>query len=328
MGTKPRVLLTRLMPQPGIDVLKQNVDLEINPEDRVMRKDHIMDRVRDKDGLVCLLTDNIDAEIMDTGKALRVIANYAVGYDNIDIQEATKRKIAVTNTPGVLTETTADLTFALILSVARRIVEGDTFLREGQFTGWAPMLLLGTDVYNKTLGIIGFGRIGRAVARRARGFNMKIIYYEPERLSPAIEEEYGVEYKKIDDLLREADYISIHTSLNASTHHLISEREFSLMKKTAYLINASRGPVVDEKALVTALKNKHIAGCALDVYEREPAVEKELLTMPNAVLVPHIGSASIETRTKMAMMVAENIIAVLVHNTTPPNIVNPEIYEK
>ncbi|UCG92474.1 MAG: D-glycerate dehydrogenase [candidate division WOR-3 bacterium] len=328
MTTKPRVLLTRLLPQSGIDMLKQNVELEINPEDRVMPKEHIVDRVRDKDGLVCLLTDEIDAEIMDAGKALKVIANYAVGYDNIDVQEATKRKIAVTNTPGVLTETTADLTFALILSVARRIVEGDTLLREGKFTGWAPMLLLGSDVCNKTLGLIGFGRIGRAVARRARGFNMRIIYYEPERLSGDIEEECGVEYKTINGLIRDADYISVHTSLNASTHHLISETEFSLMKKTAYLINASRGPVVDEKALVMALKNKQIAGCALDVYEREPAVEKELLTMPNAVLVPHIGSASVETRTKMAMMVTENIIAVLVHNTTPPNIVNPEVYEK
>lgn len=323
---KPRVLLTRLLPQPGIDMLKKYVELEINSEDRVMPKEHIIDRVHDKDGLVCLLTDTIDAQIMDAGTVLKIIANYAVGYDNIDVEEATRRKIAVTNTPGVLTETTADLTFALILSVARRIVEADTFLRDGTFRGWAPMLLLGSDVYNKTLGIIGFGRIGRAVARRARGFNMKIMYYEPERLSPDIEEEYGVKYKNLNDLLQEADYISIHTSLNESTFHLISKREFSLMKKTAYLINASRGPILDEKALVTALKKKQIAGCALDVYEKEPVVEKELLTMPNAVLVPHIGSASHETRTKMAMMVAENVIAVLVNNARPPNIVNPVIY--
>jgi glyoxylate reductase len=324
---KPKVLLTRLLPQQGIDLLEKHVTLEINWEDRVMPKSKILAEIRDKDGLVCLLTDTIDAEIMDAGTALSVIANYAVGYDNIDIEEATKRRIAVTNTPGVLTETTADLTFALILSVARRIVEGDTFVRDNKFKGWAPMLLLGSDVYGKTLGIVGFGRIGRAVARRARGFNMRTIYHEPEQLSPEVEKDYHVEYKKLDDLLHEGDYISIHTSLNESTFHLISEREFSLMKKTAYVINASRGPVVDERALVNALKNKVIAGCALDVYEREPTVAQELVAMPNTVLVPHIGSASIETRTRMALMVAENVIAVLINKERPPNIVNPEIYK-
>ncbi len=327
MVERPKVLLTRLLPQPGIRLLEKQIVLDINPNDGPMAKQEVIEKIRDKDGLICMLSDTIDAEVMDAGKNLKIIANYAVGYNNIDLAEATKRKIPVTNTPGVLTETTADLTFSLILSAARRIVEADRFLREGKFNGWSPMLFLGNDVYNKTLGIIGFGRIGRALAKRARGFDMKIIYYEPERLSADVENEYGVKYRSLDDLLSESDYVTIHTPLTESTHHLISERELSLMKKTAFLINASRGPVVDEKALAKSVKEQRIAGCALDVFEREPKVEEELITIPNTVLVPHIGSASIETRIKMAMMAAENIIAVLVEKTRPPNIVNPDIYK-
>lgn len=327
MVKKPKVLLTRLLPQPGINLLKKYFELKINPEDNIMSKEKIIEKIKDKHGLICLLTDKIDAEIMDAGRKLKTIANYAVGFNNIDIDEATKRNIPVTNTPGVLTETTADLVFALILSTARKIVEADRFLRGGKFKGWAPMLFLGNDVYNKTLGIIGFGKIGRAVAQRAKGFHMKIIYHEPVRLSHDIEKKYSAEYKSFDDLLKESDFITIHTPLVESTHHLISEKEFSLMKKTAYLINAARGPIVDEKALVEALKKRKIAGCALDVFEREPDVEKELITIPNTILVPHIGSASIETRTKMALIVAENVIAVLVNKTRPPNIVNSEIYK-
>jgi glyoxylate reductase len=219
-----------------------------------------------------------------------------------------------------------DLTFSLILCAARRIVEADKFLREGKFRGWAPMLFLGNDVYNKTLGIIGLGRIGRAVAKRARGFNMKILYYEPTRLSADIEKEYGAEYKSLDDLLKESDFVTVHVPLTEATHHLITERKFLRMKKSAYLINVARGPIVDEKALISALRDKGIAGCALDVYEQEPEVGKELIAMSNTVLVPHIGSASVETRTEMALMAAENVIAVLVNNERPPNIVNPEVY--
>lgn len=327
MVKKPKVLLTRLLPQPGINLLKKYFELKINPEDNIMSKEKIIEKIKDKHGLICLLTDKIDAEIMDAGRKLKTIANYAVGFNNIDIDEATKRNIPVTNTPGVLTETTADLVFALILSTARRIVEADRFLRGGKFKGWAPTLLLGNDVNNKTLGIIGFGKIGRAVAQRAKGFHMKIIYYEPVRLSHDIEKKYSAEYESFDDLLKESDFITVHTPLVESTHHLISEKEFSLMKKTAYLINAARGPIVDERALVESLKKRKIAGCALDVFEREPDVEKELITIPNTILVPHIGSASIETRTKMALIVAENVIAVLVNKTRPPNIVNSEIYK-
>ncbi len=328
MAEKPKVLLTRLFPQPGIELLEKHIALDINSEDKVMSKQEMIERVKDKHGLICLLSDLIDAEIIQIGKNLKIIANYAVGYDNIDVEAATRKKICVTNTPGVLTETTADLTFALLLSAARRIVEGDKFLRSRKFKSWAPMLFLGRDVYAKTLGIIGFGRIGRAVAKRAKGFNMRILYSEPERLAAEIEREHGVEYRELDDLLKESDFISIHTPLIESTHHLLSEREFSFMKKSAYLINASRGPVIDEKALVKALKQEKIAGCALDVFEREPVVEKELLSLPNTVLVPHIGSATVEARNKMALMVAENVIAVLVKKIGPPNIVNPDIYEE
>ncbi len=326
MLNRPRVLLTRLLPHAAIEFLKKYVVLDINTENRTLARKEILEKIGDQDGLISVLTDTIDAEIIEAGGNLKIISNYAVGYDNIDVLAATKRKIPVTNTPCVLTETTADLTFALLLSVARRIVEADRFVHDGKFKGWEPMLLLGSDIHDKTLGIIGFGRIGKAVARRACGFNMRIIYYELKRLSSDIEMTYGVEYRALDDLLKEADFVSIHTPLTESTYHLIGERELLLMKKTAFLINTSRGPIIDEKALVRALKEKEIAGCALDVFEREPEVKRALLAMHNAILVPHIGSASIDARTKMAMMVVEDVIAVLARKTRPPNIVNPEIY--
>jgi len=327
MHSGAKVLLTRLLPQPCLDLLEQHVQLEVNRKDERIPKIELIQKIQDKDGLICLLTDMIDAEIINAGQRLKIIANYAVGYNNIDVSEATKRGIPVTNTPGVLTDTTADLTFALILAAARRIVEADKFLREGKFKGWAPMLFLGSDIYEKTLGIIGLGRIGRAVARRARGFNMKIIYHEPERLPEDIENECHAEYREFDDLLKEADFITIHVPLTKTTHHLITRRELSLMKKTAYLINVARGTIIDEKALVRALKEKEIAGCALDVFEKEPEIENELKEMKNSILVPHLGSASIETRTKMAMTVAENVISVLIDRKKPPNVVNPAIYK-
>ncbi|MGD8979467.1 MAG: D-glycerate dehydrogenase [candidate division WOR-3 bacterium] len=326
MREKPKVLVTRLLPGPGMDALRKYFDLDINQEDKAISREDLKERIRNKDGLVCLLTDNIDAAIVARAMYLKIIANYAVGYNNIDVVEASKRKIPVTNTPEVLTETTADLTFGLLISVARRIVEADSFLRSGRFTGWAPTLLLGTDIHGKVLGIIGMGRIGQALARRARGFRMKIVYNDAERLSADREDEYGVQYRPLKDLLRESDYISIHAPLNEQTEGLISVEEFRIMKKTAYLINAARGPIVDEKALVAAIKNKQIAGCALDVYKNEPQFDDGLLSLPNVVLVPHIGSASIEARTEMASMVAENVISVLIEKKQPPNIVNPEIY--
>jgi glyoxylate reductase len=326
MAMKPKVLITRMLPRPGMDLLNKYCELDINSEDQVMPRETLKEKIRDMDGLVCLLTDNIDAAIIARALRLKIIANYAVGFNNVDLVEASKRKIPVTNTPDVLTEATADLTFGLLISISRRIVEADHFLRAGKFKGWAPELLLGADVHEKTLGIIGLGRIGRAVARRARGFDMRIFYYDNERLPVDAEKELGVQYCALTDLLREADYVSIHAPLTKRTHHLLSTNEFELMKETAYVINAARGPIVDEKALVRAIKERKIAGCALDVYENEPRVESELIGINNVVLVPHIGSASVETRTKMALMVAENIIAVLVRKERPPNVVNGQIY--
>lgn len=323
---RPKVFVTRRLPEPALEVLGKETDFEINPEDRVLTKKEIIAGVKDKDALLCLLTDKIDSEIMDASSRLKVISNYAVGFDNIDVKEATKRGIAVTNTPGVLTETTADLTWALLLAVARRIVEADNFVRAGKWKGWAPMQLLGTDVHGKTLGIVGLGRIGAAVARRAIGFNMKIVYYD-ERRNEEAEKELGIKHVTLDELLKTSDFVTIHVPLLPTTHHLIGERELNMMKPTAYLINTARGPVIDERALIKALQERKIAGAALDVFEREPEVPQELIKMSNVILVPHIGSASVETRTKMAMIAVENLLAVL-RGEIPKNLVNPEVIEK
>ncbi len=321
--TKPKVFVTRKLPEPARKLLEEKTDLEINPEDSALSKRGIIDGVRGKDALLCLLTDKIDAEVMSAGARLRVISNYAVGFDNIDVGEATRMGIAVTNTPGVLTETTADLTWVLLMAVARRIVEADNFLRAGKWRGWAPMLFLGQDVHGKTLGIVGLGRIGAAMAKRAKGFDMKLLYNDAQR-NEELEREFGIEFVAIDQLLKRSDYVSIHLPSLPTTRHFIGEAEFKLMKPTAYLINTSRGPVVDEQALIKALQNGKIAGAALDVFEREPEVPKELIKLSNVVLVPHIGSASVETRTRMAMMAVENLLAV-VKGETPKNLVNPEV---
>lgn len=324
---KWKVFVTREIPQPGLDIVRAECEMEMNPHDRVLTRDELLQGVKGKDGILALLTDEIDGEVMDAaGPRLKVIANYAVGFNNIRVEEATKRGIIVTNTPGVLTETTADLAWTLLMASARRIVEADRFMRAGKYKGWAPMLFLGQDVYGKTLGIVGFGRIGEAVARRARGFSMKILYYDAHRRTPAEESELGVEYRELDALLREADFVSLHVNLDASTHHLIGERELGLMKPTAHLINTSRGPVVDEKALVAALCARKIAGAGLDVFEDEPAMAPGLAELDNVTIVPHIASASVETRTKMATMAAENLVAAL-RGEKPANIVNPEVLE-
>jgi glyoxylate reductase len=327
MDAKPKVLVTRMLPARAMVLLQRHFLLSINPENRPMPRESLKREIREMDGIICLLTDKIDAAIIARALRLRIIANYAVGYNNIDIVEASKRKIPVTNTPDVLTEATADLTFGLLISVARRIVEADDYLRAGEFRGWAPELMLGADVHGKVLGIIGMGRIGQAVARRASGFNMKVLYFDVQRLPAEVERGLSVQYRELKELLRESDFVSIHVPLNEKTHHLISAAELQMMKDTAYLINAARGPIIDENALVEALKNKEIAGCALDVYESEPDITPELLRMPNTVLMPHIGSASVEARTKMALMAAENTIALLIEDRRPPNVVNPEIYK-
>ncbi|MEM1514095.1 MAG: glyoxylate reductase [Candidatus Thermoplasmatota archaeon] len=316
-----KIFITRYLPEEGIKLLKKH-ELEIYEGDAPPSKEEIIKGVKGKDALICLLTDKIDAEVMENGKNLKVIANYAVGVDNIDIAEATKRGIFVTNTPGVLTETVADLAFALMMAIARRIVEGDAFMRQKKFKGWAPMLLLGRDIYGKTLGVVGLGRIGKAFAKRAIGFSMNILYYSRHR-DEEFEKETNARFVSLQELLKESDFISLHLPLTKETYHIIGEKELKMMKKTAYLINTSRGKCIDEKALIKALKEGWIAGAALDVYENEPEVSDELLSLNNVVLAPHIGSASYETRSRMAIMVAENVLAAL-NGKIPPQCLNPE----
>jgi len=323
---KPKIYVTRNLPQEGIDLLKTQFEVDVNPHDRVATRQEIIAGIRGKDALLCLLTDEIDAEIMDAGPKLKVIANYAVGFDNIDIKAATERGIAVTNTPGVLTETTADLAWVLLMAVARRIVESDKFMRSGKFQGWAPMLYLGNDIHGKTLGIVGFGRIGRAVARRASGFDMRVLYADRARAPEEHEKACNAVFCPLDTLLGESDFISLHVPLTESTRHLISSAQFDMMKESSILINTARGPIVDEKALVRALREGEIAGAGLDVYEQEPGFEPELAEMDNVVMVPHIGSASVETRTKMATMAASGAIDVL-RGRMPAHLVNPEVWD-
>ncbi|HHT11424.1 MAG: D-glycerate dehydrogenase [Atribacterota bacterium] len=326
--TKPRIFVTRRIPQEGLEILKRCCQVEVSDYDGVIPRSLLLEKVKDTDGLLVLLTDMIDKKvIVAAGKKLRVISNYAVGYNNIDVVEATKRGIMVTNTPGVLTETTADLAWALLMCIGRRIVEGDKLVRAGKFRGWEPMLLLGTDIHESTLGLIGFGRIGQAMARRAKGFNLKVIYYDREPVPPIIEKELGASYVSFDELLRKSDFISVHVPLTEETFHLIGQEEFSMMKKESYLINTARGPIIDEKALVKALKGGVIRGAALDVFENEPAIEQELMNMDNVVIVPHIGSASYRTRTKMAIMAAKNLISAL-RGERPEFLVNPEVLGK
>ncbi|MDO9576563.1 MAG: D-glycerate dehydrogenase [Candidatus Cloacimonadales bacterium] len=319
---KPKIFVTRLLPKPAMDLLATTFEVRVNPHDHVLTKNEILEGTKWCDLLLCLLTDTIDKDIITCNPKLIGIVNYAVGFNNIDVKVAAELKIPVTNTPGVLTETTADLTWALIMAVSRNLYKSEKFLREGKFQGWGPMLLLGSDIHGKTLGIVGAGRIGTAVARRAVGFDMKIIYADTDEM----ELEYQAEKVPFDELLQRADYVSIHVPLLPETRHLIGERELYLMKNSAYLINTARGPIVDEKALVKALQKGWIAGAGLDVYENEPQVESGLLECENAVLLPHLGSATHETRTKMGLIAASNAIAIFT-GEIPPQIVNPEIYE-
>jgi len=324
---KARVLITRELPEAAVRLLAEH-ELDVHRGETPWTKAELIGRLADKDALICQLTQKVDAEVLAAGKKLRVVANVAVGYDNIDVAAATARGIAVTNTPGVLDETTADFTWALILGVARRVAEADRFARSGQWRGWDLMLLLGADVHGKTLGILGLGRIGRRVARRAQGFAMRVLYHDAVRAPAEVERELGVEWAETKAaLLQQADYVTLHTPLLPETRHLIGRAELSWMKPTAFLINASRGPVVDEAALAAALEKKQIAGAALDVFENEPAIHPKLVTMPNVLLAPHIASASVETRTRMAVMAAENVVAAL-EGRRPANLVNEEVWRK
>ncbi len=318
-------LITRRLPEPALEIVRSECRVEVFPHDRAMTRAELFDAIGDKDGILCLLTDQIDSRLIEAAPRLRVIANYAVGYDNVDVAAATARKIPVTNTPDVLTETTADLTWALLMAVARRIPEADRFVRAGRFDGWGPTLLLGTDIYGKTLGVVGMGRIGQAVAKRSVGFGMRVLYTDPRPLAQEAERVLAAERVSLERLLRESDFVTLHVPLTKDTYHLVGAEQFRLMKPTAYLINTARGSVIDEKALVSALRSRRIAGAGLDVFEREPHIAPELLDLENVVVLPHIGSASKETRTRMAVMAAENLVAGL-RGENPPNCVNPEVF--
>jgi glyoxylate reductase len=331
MSDRPKILVTQRVPDPAYPLLEEIGDVEANMEEGVIWPyEELLRRGPGHDYIYSLLTDNIDARFLEACAAatprLKMVANMAVGFNNIDVDAATRLGIAVSNTPGVLSDTTADLAFALLMTTARRIPEAERFLRAGKYTGWGPLLFCGVDVHGATLGLVGAGRIGKLLAKRSTGFDMKVIYYDVYRMSQEEEQQYHVTYMPFEDVLQQADFVSIHTPYMPSTHHLISERELNLMKPGSILINTARGPIVDEKALVKALQAGTIAGAGLDVFENEPAVEPELLKMENVVLLPHIASASLRTRTLMATMASDNIVA-LHHGQRPPNILNPEVLQ-
>ena len=324
----PRVFVTRPIPEKGIQVLIGafgNENVAVFRYDRMITRQELISGAVGADALLPILTDPVDAEVMDAaGPQLRIIANYAVGYNNIDIKGATQRKILVTNTPGVLTETTADLAWALLMAAARRISESERYLRAGKWESWGPQLFLGVDVHGATLGIFGMGRIGQAVARRARGFEMRVLYHDIQPVDLVLEQQLNATFVDKPTLLAESDFISIHCPLLPETSHAFGAAEFNAMKPSACIINTSRGPVIDEAALAQALKSGRIFAAALDVYEDEPNVHPDLLGCENAVLIPHLGSATRATRAKMAEMAATNIVAYF-QGRTPPNCVNPEV---
>ncbi len=328
-----RIFVSRLIPEAGLDILRKEAEVDIwpGPEDAGPDKKEIIKGVKQADVLLSLLTEPIDREVMEANPQLLGIAQYAVGFNNIEVQAATDLGLPVTNTPGVLTDTTADMAWALIMAVARNIVQGHDYMKAGRYKIWGPKLLLGGDVSPggsgapKTLGIVGFGRIGQAVWQRSKGFNMRVVAYDPP-LREFIEKTEGVAYRELPDLLRESDFVTLHVNLTPETRHIIGPQELNLMKPTACLINTSRGPAVDEAALVSALKQRQIAGAGLDVYENEPQMADGLAECDNVVLLPHLASASRETRDKMATMAATNALAFL-KGEKAPNTVNPEVYE-
>jgi glyoxylate reductase len=308
---RPRVYVTRIIPPEGLDRVRAFCDATVWEEELPPSREVILRETREADGLLSLLTDRVDAELMDACPQLRVVSNCAVGFDNIDVPAATERGILVGNTPGVLTETTADFAFALLLAAARRIVEGADYVRAGRWQTWGPMLLTGPDVHHATLGLVGLGRIGAEVAKRARGFDMHVLYSDVVRRED-LEASLGIEYAPFERVLREADFISLHTPLTPETHHLMGREKFRAMKRSAILVNTSRGPVVDSEALLEALRAGEIAGAALDVTEPEPLpADHSLVALPNCLIVPHIASASHATRAAMARIAAENLIAGL-----------------
>jgi len=321
-----KIFVTRLIPEAGLDLLRAAGEVEVWPGELPPPREILREKVKACDGLLALLTDPIDAELIAAAPNLKVISNYAVGFDNIDVSAATARGILVCNTPGILTETTADLAWALLMAQARRIVPAEAYTRSGQWQTWGPRLFLGYDIHQRTLGLIGLGRIGEAMARRAKGFAMRVIYYSRRR-RPELEKELGVEYRSLEELIPEADFISLHCPLTEETRHLIGREQFARMKANAILINTSRGAVVEQAALYQVLAEGRIAGAALDVTDPEPpAPDEPLLRLENLTIVPHIGSASYATRDKMAQMAAENLLAGL-SGRRPSHLVNPEVLE-
>jgi glyoxylate reductase len=321
--SKPAILSTRPLFPAARTILDQHFDVDYwKPSERIPRED-LLKRVADKEGLVCLLTEKVDDELLTGAPKLRIASTVSVGYDNIDVAACTKHKVVATNTPGVLDDTTADFAWTLLMAIARRLLEGDAWMRSGTWPGWDLDQLVGGDVWGKTLGVLGFGRIGRGVARRAQGFEMRVLYSDAVRASAEVEKELNAEFVDRDRLFRESDFISVHVPLLPDTRHLISKDNLEKMKRTAFLVNTSRGPVVDEAALAEALENKKIAGAALDVFEHEPKVHPALLMRKDVILTPHIASASVETRTKMAVMAANNVVA-LFEGRRPPNALNAD----
>jgi gluconate 2-dehydrogenase len=324
---RPSVLVTKHVYPEALRLLEEHLDVDYNDERNGMSPDALRARLEGKQGVICQLTDKITPALLDACPDLKVVSNVAVGYDNIDIPAATERGVVVTNTPGVLTDTTADLAFALILAAGRRLTESERFLRDGKWGEWYIDLLTGFDIHGATLGLLGMGRIGQAVARRARGFDMRVLYHNRSRLPADEEKALGAEYVSFDELLARSDFLSVHVPLSPETRQVINASALAKMKPTAALINTARGPVVDEAALADALAGGVIAYAGLDVFESEPTVHPKLLDVPNVVLAPHIGSASISTRTRMCTMAAENCLAALT-GAQPPNPVNPQVLRK
>jgi glyoxylate reductase len=323
----PRVFVSRVIPDAGLALLRQHTDAEIWPHDRAPTREELVHGCRDADALVCLLTEKVDAEVLAAAPRLKIVANVAVGFDNLDVAAGTKAGVVMTNTPGVLDDTTADLAFSLLLCTARRLAEGDRLTRTGTWGGWGIMQLLGHDVHHATLGIVGFGRIGRGVARRAAGFDMTVLYADEYPAPPEVERELRATRVPMNELLARSDFITLHTPLLPGTRHLIDAAALKKMKATACVINTSRGPVIDEAALVEALRAGVIAGAGLDVYENEPQLTPGLRELENVTLLPHIGSASHATRGKMAEMAARNVIAYF-KGEVPPNALNPEALKR
>jgi glyoxylate reductase len=322
---RPRVFVTRIIPSQGLDLVQEHCDVDLWTGELPPSREVLLSRVKDVDGLLCLLTDRIDGQVLDAaGPQLKVVSNHAVGYDNIDVPAATARRIPVGNTPGILTDATADFAFALLMAAARRVVEGERYVREGKWKTWGPSLLLGPDVHGATLGLIGFGRIGQAMAKRARGFDMRVLYYDPTQ--PCCDSNLDASPVDLETLLRESDFVSLHTPLTAETRGMMNRERLALMKPTAILINTARGPVVDQAALYEALSERRIFAAGLDVTDPEPLpMDSPLLTLDNIIIVPHIASASVATRQKMSLMAAQNLLAGL-RGERLPNCVNPEVY--